>query len=140
MIRYSTILLVLSLSSASFARAAETEKHPIDAEMERAMDKNSSTAGMVQAAAEAQDKWQKEIDQALGKIRAEMTPEQRKTLEASQRAWRAYVNKELETQGAVFRVMHGTMWRPVSAQKSMEIYRARALLLRSYVDILSERD
>jgi uncharacterized protein YecT (DUF1311 family) len=120
-------------------QAAPVKKDPIDIAMDRAMEKNPSTAGMVQAAAQADEQWQKEIDRALAKLKKEMTAEQSKALQASQQAWRAYRDKELETQGALYGAMQGTVWRPVAASKAMELNRERALLLRHYIETLSER-
>ncbi len=131
--------IFVAFLASSVLLAEPDKKDPIDVTMEEAIDKDPSTAGMVQAAANADEKWQKEITLALAKLKKEMTPEQWKALQVSQRAWSAYHDKELETQTAIYSVMEGTMWRPASAHSAMEINRARALLLRQYIQILSER-
>jgi uncharacterized protein YecT (DUF1311 family) len=112
---------------------------PIDIAMEKAMEKNPSTAGVVQAVTQADEEWQKEIDAALTKLKTQMTPEQWKALQASQQAWQAYRDKEIETQDALYAVMQGTMWVSASVTKRMKLNKERALLLRDYIDTLSER-
>jgi len=129
--------IILAISTA--LQAAPQKKDPIDIAMDKAMEKNPSTAGMVQAAAQADEKWQKEIDRALANLHKTMSPEQWNALQTSQQAWRAYRDKELITQHALYGAMQGTMWRPVAASKAMELNRGRALLLRDYIETLSER-
>ncbi len=133
------IFAFVALATCNVLHAEPAKKDPIDIALEKAMEKDPSTAGMVQAASEATDKWQKEIDRALAKLKKEMTPEQWKALQASQQTWGAYRDKEIETQGAIYSAMQGTMWRPVSASSAMDLSRDRALLLRSYIETLSER-
>lgn len=134
------LLLAASLFAACITLdAAPQGKDQIDLAMDAAMEKDPSTAGMVQAAAQAEEKWRKAIDHALAKLKKEMTPAQWRALQASQRAWRAYRDKEVETQDALYGAMEGTMWRPAAAWKRMELNRNRALVLRDYVATLSER-
>ena len=106
--------------------------------MDKAIEQDPSTAGMVQAAAQAEEKWQKEIDRALANLKEEMAPEQWTALQASQQAWRAYHEKELKAQDALYEAMDGSMWRVAAASKAMELKRERALLLRDYIETLSE--
>jgi hypothetical protein len=75
----------------------------------------------------------------LAKLKKDMTPEQWKALQTSQQARRAYCDKEREAQSAIYGNMQGTMWRPVAASNAMELNQARALLLRGYIQTLSER-
>lgn len=133
------VFVILIVMACGNLFAAPQKKDPIDIAMDRAMEKNPSTAGMVQAAAEADEKWQKEIDRALAKLKKDMTPEQWKALQSSQQAWRVYREKEGKTQSGIYGSMQGTMWRPVAASTAMELNRERALLLRSYIHTLSER-
>jgi uncharacterized protein YecT (DUF1311 family) len=133
------LLSALIVTICTDLQATPQKKDPIDIAMNKAMEKNPSTGGMVQAAAQADKKWQKEIDRALANLQKAMSAEQWNALQASQEAWRAYRDKELATQGALYGAMQGTMWRPVVASQAMELDRARALLLRDYIETLSER-
>ena len=132
------LLAALIFTTGTVLLAAPEKKDPIDAAMDKAIEKDPSTAGMVQAAAQAEEKWQKEIDRALAKLKEELAPEQWAALQASQQAWRAYHEKELKTQDALYEAMNGTMWRVAAASKAMELTRERALLLRDYIETLSE--
>jgi uncharacterized protein YecT (DUF1311 family) len=133
------VIAVLALFTCTPLQAATEKRDPIDIAMEEEMGKDPSTAGMVQAAVKAEEKWKKEIDVAVTKLKKEMTSEQFKALETSQQAWRAYREKELETQNALYAAMQGTMWRPVAASKAMALNRERALLLRDYIETVAER-
>ena len=75
----------------------------------------------------------------LANLKEEMAPEQWTALQASQQAWRAYHGKELKAQDALYEAMDGSMWRVAAASKAMDLERERALLLRDYIETLSER-
>ena len=94
--------------------------------MDKPIEQDPSTAGMVQAAAQAEEKWQKEIDRALANLKEEMAPEQWTALQASQQPWRAYHEKELKAQDALYEAMDGSMWRVAAASKAMDLKRERA--------------
>lgn len=119
--------------------AEPQKKDPIDIAMDKAKEQNPSTLGMVQAFTQADERWQKEIELLLAKLEAEMTPEQWKAVSASQKAWRAYRDKEFETQSAFYRAKKGTIWGPIAASKRMELNRDRALRLRDYLEPHSTR-
>jgi uncharacterized protein YecT (DUF1311 family) len=135
---YLSLVLFIFMAGTTIY-AAPQKKDPIDIAMDKAMEKNPSTAGMVQAAAQADEKWQKEIERTLGVLQKEMTAEQWKALQESQQAWVQYRDKELQTQNALYGSMEGTLWRPVAASSAMQLNRARALLLRDYIRMRSER-
>ncbi len=133
------LLVSLFIILSPGLHAAPPEKDPIDIAMDKAMEKDPSTAGMVQAASQADKKWQKETERALATLKKEMTAEQRKALQASQQAWKNYRDKEVATQSALYGALEGSMWIPVAASKEMDLDRARALLLRDYLEALSEQ-
>ena len=88
------LLAALFLATGTVLPAAPEKKDPIEVAMDKAIEKDPSTAGMVQAAAQAEEKWQKAIDRALANLKEEMAPEQWTALQASQQPWRAYHEKE----------------------------------------------
>ena len=138
----SKLRLVVAVTLALFATFpthAEEAKDPIDIAMEQAMEEDPSTAGMVQAAASALKKWEKAMERALTKLEELMEPEEWTALQASQKAWRAFRQQEVKTQGEIYSRMDGTMWRPVAASDMMELVRARTLQLRQYAETISER-
>lgn len=115
------------------------KKDPIDAKMEKAMDENPSTAGMVAAATAASHSWEKEMEQLLAKLLKKLLPNERAALEVSQRQWAEFRKAELDTQGKIFANMEGTMWRPVAALKALQLTKDRVLILRGYAETVSER-
>lgn len=133
------LLASMLITASPCLQAAPPKKDPIDIAMDKAMEKDPSTAGMVQAASQADKKWQKEIERALATLKKEMTAEQWKALQASQQAWRSYRDKEVAAQSALYGALEGSMWVPVAASKEMDLDRARALLLRDYLEALSEQ-
>lgn len=136
----TAVVILLVLLACTLGSFAEPEKKdPIDAAMEKAMDKDPSTAGMVQAIQAAQDKWEKELNVVYAKLKKAMTKEEWTALVASQKAWLDYRDKEAKTQREIYSRMEGTMWVPVSASVNMELVKSRVLVLRGYLDNISER-
>ncbi len=133
--QYLYLALPLFMTCGSLY-AEPKEKDPIDIAMEKAVE-NADTQGVVQANSEAEEKWKKEIDRALTKLKKVMTPEQWKALEDSQKAWGAYRDKELQTLMEIWRAFPGTGSGPAHTKKQMELTRERALLLRDYVEDVS---
>jgi uncharacterized protein YecT (DUF1311 family) len=68
-----------------------------------------------------------------------MSPEEWKALQASQRAWIAYRDSEVKTLQEIFNRMQGSMWVSVASSKAMEMTKNRALMLRGYLETISER-
>ena len=129
-----------ALIAFASVHAEPTEiEDPIDVAMDKAMDKDPSTAGMVQAAADADTKWQKEIDRALSRLKEAMSAKQWKALQRSQAAWKSYRDKEVATQDTIYESMQGSMWVPVAATSITKLDKARALLLRDYIEKLAEQ-
>ena len=77
------------------------EKHPIEVEMESAIDEDPSTAGMHKAFRDARDKWEKEIIKSFSKLKETMEPEEFEALRISQRAWQSYRDAEVKVQGEI---------------------------------------
>jgi len=119
--------------------AQEDAPDPIDVTLDAEMEKNPSTAGMVGAASAALEAWEKDIQFSLDELKKTMSPEEIDVLVVSQKAWEVFASTELDTQSEIFGKMEGTMWIPVSAVNSMKLYKERALRLRGYLQILSER-
>ncbi len=131
---YLTLLLFTTCGSLY---AEPKEKDPIDIAMEKSVEKNGSTQGLVLAHNEAEEKWKKEIDRALTELKKVMTPEQWKALQASQKAWGAYRDKEFDNLMEIYRAMPGTGSGPRHSEKEMELTKERALLLRDHVEDVS---
>jgi uncharacterized protein YecT (DUF1311 family) len=119
--------------------APAVKKHPIEVEMESAIDKDPSTAGMHKAFRDARDKWEKEIIKSYTKLKETMEPEEFEALRISQRAWQSYRDAEVKVQGEIYSREQGTMWGPIAIGDEMELYRSRAMQLDSYLFIVSDR-
>ena len=58
----TNLLLIALLALAMPLRADDEKKHPIDQAMDAAMERDSSTAGMVNAVSKANKDWDKEMN------------------------------------------------------------------------------
>ena len=130
------ILLGLLLGTAWGA----PKVHPIDGAYQKDLARDSSTAGTVEASNRAAAKWDRDLNRVYKALMAQMGPEARQKLQASQRRWLAYRDAERTAVGAMAGDLYeqnegGTLWGMVAAVRSMEILRARALELTEYLDL-----
>lgn len=69
---------------------ADEKKHPIDAWLEKAIEKDSTNVGMRRATVQATEKWDREMNRVCKKLMAELKPNQKAALVKSQKAWLAF--------------------------------------------------
>jgi uncharacterized protein YecT (DUF1311 family) len=133
------LLLITLLALAMPLRADDEKKHPIDQAMDAAMERDSSTAGMVQAVSKANKDWDKEMNNLYQDLKKTMKPEEWAALVAAQKAWIVYRDAQTKSIVETYGHMEGTMWIPMSASAVMELTKDRALFLQSLKETISER-
>ena len=132
-------LLLLALLTLAMPLQAGEEKHPIDRAMDAAMEKDPSTAGMVQAISKANKQWDKEMNALYQDLKKTMAAEEWAALVTAQKAWLVYRDAQTKSLVETYGRMEGTMWIPVSASAVMGLTKDRALFLQSLKDTVSER-
>jgi uncharacterized protein YecT (DUF1311 family) len=132
-------LALLFFSTACLSGEDKVKQDPIDRAMEAAMEKDPSTAGMIQAVSDAEVQWDKRMNSNYNSLRKAMEPDEWKSLVSAQKAWINYRDLQIASIEATYSKMEGSMWRPVSASRVMEITKERALFLEALLDNISER-
>lgn len=107
-------------------------KDPIDAWEEAAIASDYSTAGMRDASNTARQMWEKEMNASLDRLLGKLSPSQRESLLASQRAWLAFRDSEGEVISTVVAAQEGTMYQLMATAESMALVKARTLQLRGH--------
>lgn len=133
---FHLIAIVVLLSGISYAQ--EPSKHPIDKALEACLDKNSSTAGMVDCIGKAYDKWDKELNRVYAELMKRLSPDARAKLKEAQLQWLKFRDSEFKLQEGIYSKLEGTMYIPMSADSRMQVVKNRALELKSYLDLLKE--
>ena len=133
------LLLITLLALAMPLRADDEKKHPIDQAMDDAIERDSSTAGMVNAVSKANKDWDKEMNAIYQDLKKTMKPEEWTALVAAQKAWIAYRDAQTKSIVETYGHMEGTMYIPMSASEVMELTKDRALFLKSLKEMISER-
>jgi uncharacterized protein YecT (DUF1311 family) len=131
--------IILLLMAVTLSLSAAEEKHPIDRAMDAAMEKDSSTAGMVEAVSIAAKKWDREMNSLYQDLKKQMQPGEWTALVAAQKAWIVYRDAQTKSLVETYGHMEGTMWIPESASAVMNLTRDRALFLQSLKETISER-
>ncbi len=116
--------------------AEETKNiHPIDKEQQDCIDKNQTTAGMINCTNAAYKAWENEIDKNYAALLSTLSPEGKEALKSSQSAWIEYRDKELLLLKSVYENISGTMYRTMWAQDRVNIVKSRALELKEHTNI-----
>jgi uncharacterized protein YecT (DUF1311 family) len=133
---FVALLFVLSLANVSGAQ--EQAPHPIDKALEACIDKNGSTAGMVECTDKAYAAWDKELNKNYGELMRGLKPKQKELLRLAQLEWIKYRDLEFKLIDSIYDTLEGTMYIPMRIDARMEVIKKRALELKGYLDLAQE--
>ncbi|MBB3839986.1 uncharacterized protein YecT (DUF1311 family) [Runella defluvii] len=131
---FLVVCFLFALPVVSMAQD-EAEKHPIDIALDKCMDKNPSTQGMVGCLDEAYKKWDAELNKNYKALNLKLNAKQKAALLTSQRKWIEYRDLEFKFQSELYATMEGTMYQPMAVDSRLEIVKKRALDLNSYLNL-----
>jgi uncharacterized protein YecT (DUF1311 family) len=123
---------------AAIANAQEQTQHPIDKALETCIDKNGSTAGMVECTDKAYAAWDKELNKNYGELMRSLKSSPKETLRLAQLEWIKYRDLDFKLIDSVYDTMQGTMYIPMRIDARLEVIKKRALELKGYLDLITE--
>jgi uncharacterized protein YecT (DUF1311 family) len=118
----------------------EENKHPIDKKIAALLEKDSSTAGAVQAMSASYKLWDAELNKQYKQLMSRFKGRDKDALMAAQRAWIAFRDQEFVVINAVYNKLQGTMYHSVRVSAKLELVKSRALELTRHNDALSEAE
>src|SRR3979409_1564012 len=130
--------LISILFLASLSTAQEQPQHPIDKALDACIDKNGSTAGMVECTDKAYAAWDKELNKNYGELMRALKPAQKEALRLTQLEWIKYRDLDFKFIDSVYDTMDGTMYIPMRIDARMEVVKKRAQELRGFLDLVQE--
>ncbi|MEZ4903577.1 MAG: lysozyme inhibitor LprI family protein [Spirosomataceae bacterium] len=131
-----SLFFTFSLSISLGFTQETAPNHPIDVALDKCMDKNPSTQGMVGCLEDAYKKWDAELNKNYKALSLKLDTKQKTALLAAQRKWIEYRDLEFKALGSVYETMEGTMYQPMIVNDRLEVVKKRALDLKSYLDLL----
>jgi uncharacterized protein YecT (DUF1311 family) len=117
----------------------DASKHPIEIAMERKIEENPSTAGMIEAITDAHKAWDALLNRNYQKLQSLLSEDEAVLLKGAQRAWIAFRDKELEELAMLYGKMEGTMYRPMHNYAGMDLVKARALELGRRLEMIENQ-
>ncbi len=132
------LALISILFLASLSTAQEQPQHPIDKALDACIDKNGSTAGMVECTDKAYAAWDKELNKNYGELMRALKPKQKEALRLAQLEWIKYRDLEFKSIDSVYDTLEGTMYIPMRISAHLEVIKKRALELKDRVDLVKE--
>ena len=131
-------LISLTILLVPFLFANEMD--PIDAAMEKAMERDGSTGGMVEAISAAHQQWEEKLNALYNQLKKAMPSDEFAALQLAQRAWITYRDKQVAAYENSYSKMDGTMWGPMCGNAIMSLIRQRAKELEGHLGLLAERN
>src|SRR5881397_914981 len=101
--------------------AQEQIQHPIDKALEACIDKNGSTAGMVECTDKAYAAWDKELNKNYGDLMRKLATKQKEALRLSQLEWIKHRDLEFKFIDSIYDTLAGTMYIPMRIAAHMEV-------------------
>jgi len=130
--------LVFLCAFPLMALAQEPTQHPIDKALDACIDKNGSTAGMVECTDKAYAAWDKELNKNYVELMRALRPKQKEALRLAQLEWIKYRDLEFKSIDSIYDTMQGTMYIPMRIAAHMEVIKKRAVELKNYLDLVTE--
>jgi len=130
------IAILFFMCSISFAQ--ETAKHPIDKSLDACLDKDSSTAGMVNCIGEAYAKWDKEMNRLYAELMKRLGADGKAVLKDAQVQWLKFRDAEFKLLSSIYDKIEGTMYIPMRADSRMQIVKNRAIELKANLDLVKD--
>jgi len=135
------VLLFLTALMLFATPAFATEagiKHPIDIELEKKIDADSSTYGMMEAARWAEGEWGKLLDKNYQALMKSLSKKEQAKLKAAQSRWEKHRDAEFDFNGTFWSGFEGTAYPVFAVSFRSDFVRERALQLGRYLDDLNE--
>lgn len=143
--RFANLILVLCCICCPLVAPAtrgsvsqDPPQHPIDKALDACIDKNGSTAGMVECMDKAYAAWDKELNQVYGELMRTLSAKQKEALKLSELEWIKYRDLEFKFIDSIYDTLEGTMYIPLRISARVEVIRKRALELQGRLELINE--
>lgn len=117
----------MTINILSFAQ------NKIDADLEKCLSKDNSTAGQRSCINSARNSWDKELNKSYLSLSQKLTKTGKKELVEAQRNWMKFRDSEFILINKYYLdIKEGTMFHIVAEEKKLEIVKERALQILDY--------
>ena len=136
---YTSGLAIAAIATSVFLGAKQgKETDPIDRALAGCLEKNSSTSGMNNCTMQATKAWDADLNRNYKKLSAQLRPDSRALLVASQRAWLKFRDSEFGYLDHAYARAKGTMFSTMRLSDECDFIKARALEIRHHLDLEKE--
>lgn len=122
-----SVSFLLTINILSFAQ------NKIDADLERCLNKDNSTAGQRSCINSARNSWDKELNKSYLSLSKKLSKNGKKELVEAQRSWILFRDSEFKLiEKYYFDVKKGTMFYVIAENRKLEIVKERTLQIKDY--------
>jgi uncharacterized protein YecT (DUF1311 family) len=137
--RYKELLIVIAVSTLPIlALCQKTEtQYKVDTVLAKCLEEHTTTAGMADCLATAEDLWDKELNKYYRLLLLKLDTLGQKRLKESQKQWLIFRDNEIKFISRAYGNQDGTMWIIIRADRIAQLVRRRAVDLIEYYEMLT---
>lgn len=128
------LLLVLLITAAPL----HANVHPVDKYLTACIERDSTTAGMVDCTNAAYELWDKALNKQYAALLSVLSASDKQTLREAQRQWLVFRDAEFKAIDALYSRKDGSVYLPMRAADRLDLVKARALKLSAYVALMKD--
>lgn len=125
-------MCLIFFAVVNVTEANEQNSYPVDARLEKCMEKDFSTAGMNQCTYEATSAWEAEITKYTNLITKELNEEQLVNFVNANNKWNEFYSAEKALLANTIYTKDGTIHTTISAGMINSLTKERALYLKNF--------
>jgi uncharacterized protein YecT (DUF1311 family) len=133
---YLFLVLLFSMGlicSSSVAAAEDPDEEPIEQQLQKCIDKDSTTAGMTNCQEQAYENWDRELNKVYAELMKKLPSDAKETLKDAQTAWLKFRDSEFVLIDKIYAQLQGTMYIPMRVADRTQIVEDRVIALRGFL-------
>jgi uncharacterized protein YecT (DUF1311 family) len=130
---FLVLLFSLELICSSSVAAEEPNVDPIEQQLEKCIEKDSTTAGMTNCQEVAYENWDRELNKVYAELMKKLPSDAKDSLKNAQTAWLKFRDSEFVLIDKIYAQLQGTMYIPMRVADRTQIVEDRVIALRGFL-------
>lgn len=130
---FLVLLFWVGLFWSSAGPAEDANVDLIEQQLEKCIDKDSTTAGMTNCQEVANENWDRELNRVYAELMKKLPSDSQESLKNAQNAWLKFRDSEFFLIDKIYGQLQGTMYIPMRVADRTQIVKDRVIALRGYL-------
>jgi uncharacterized protein YecT (DUF1311 family) len=131
----------IAQNSPIIAKSLTSEQYKIDTTYRECLYSSENQVNqMMNCGGRARDSWDTELEKYYDLLMTILIPGEREKLKTAQRRWEQYKESEYMFAGTTYYNLQGPVWKIVALDREVEVVKHRAMELKTYYELLTEKN